>query len=153
MTMSEYTDAVLAKFPDVPADIRQALADALAAAEKAQPGTKVGERSGTPAGAKASEGGRPDVALAAAADALVLSEGIDYRTALLRAAENDPELAKRYREDNFGAPDATPRAERPDVQLAERAKKLAEERSIPYGEAMTVVLAEDPDLAKRYKGA
>jgi len=98
---------------------------------------------------------RPDVGLAAAADALMLSEDFagDYGAAVNKALADHPALAKRYREDNFGAPDATPRAERPDVELAERAKKLAEERSIPYGKATRLVLAEDPALAKRYQGA
>lgn len=106
-------------------------------------------------GAKASEALRPDQALAAAADALMLSENFtgDYGAALGKVLADDLALARRYREDNFGRPDTTPRAARADVMLAERAKKLAEERSIPYGEAMSRALAEDPALAERYKGA
>jgi hypothetical protein len=38
----------------------------------------------------------------------------------------------------------------PAVELDEAAKKLAEERKVPYGEAMTLALAEDPALAARY---
>jgi Mu-like prophage I protein len=38
----------------------------------------------------------------------------------------------------------------PTVELDNRAKKLAEERSIPYGDAMSLALAEDPALAGRY---
>lgn len=38
----------------------------------------------------------------------------------------------------------------PTVAVDLAAKKLAEERSIPYGEAMTLALAEDPALAGRY---
>lgn len=38
----------------------------------------------------------------------------------------------------------------PTVELDNRAKKLAEERSIPYGDAMSMALAEDPALAGRY---
>jgi hypothetical protein len=41
-------------------------------------------------------------------------------------------------------------SEDPTVELDERAKKLAEERSVPYGDAMTLALAEDPALAGRY---
>ncbi len=104
-------------------------------------------------GAKASETLRPDVALAALADALALAEGIPYGEALRLACERDPELAKRYHEANFGAPATTSPSDRPDIQLAAAAKTLAEERSIPYGEALTVALAEDPALAKRYQGA
>ena len=92
----------------------------------------------------------PDVALAAHAHALVLSEGIPYGTAMARAAENDPELAKRYHEANFGAPDATPRAERPDVQLAERAKARAERDGLDFGAAMHLELSEDTALADAY---
>jgi len=107
-------------------------------------------------GAMASEAApafmRPDQEFAAAADALALSEGIDYGTAMLRTAENDPELAKRYHEANFGVPDATPLSERPDVQLAEAADALmlAEDFSGDYGEAMTRALADDSDLADAY---
>jgi hypothetical protein len=98
---------------------------------------------------------RPDVALAAAADALMLSEDFtgDYGAAMSKALADDPALAKRYREDTFGAPDATPRAERPDVQLAEAADRIALSEGIPYGAAMSRALAEDPALAKRYQGA
>ncbi len=38
----------------------------------------------------------------------------------------------------------------PAVELDEAARKLAEERKVPYGEAMTLALAEDPALAERY---
>lgn len=105
-------------------------------------------------GAMASEAApafmRPDQELAAAADALALSEGLDYATAMLRAGENDPELARRYREDNFGRPDATPLSERPDVQLAERAKTRAERDGIDFGAAMRLELSEDTALADAY---
>jgi len=117
--------------------------------------SEISARGSWPGGNAASTSLRPDVELAAAADALMLSEDFtgDYGAAMNKALADDPALAKRYREDNFGAPHATPRAERPDVQLAERAKKLAEEHCIPYAEATRLVLAEDPALAKRYQGA
>ena len=38
----------------------------------------------------------------------------------------------------------------PTAELDARATKLAEERSIPYGDAMSQALAEDPALAARY---
>lgn len=38
----------------------------------------------------------------------------------------------------------------PTVELDNRAKKLAEDRGIPYGDAMNLALAEDPALAARY---
>jgi len=40
---------------------------------------------------------------------------------------------------------------RPDVELSEAAKTLARERDVPYGDALCVVLAEDPALASRYE--
>jgi hypothetical protein len=141
-----------------------------AAAAKAKPTTQVpvsqsawAEAGGQHAGdtrAKASEALRPDVEFANAAAALVLSEGIDYGTAMLKAAENDPALAKRYHEDNFGAPadlSALPVPHgfrlvtaRADVEFAEKAAKIAKERDIELSEAMTLALAEDEALASRY---
>ena len=43
-----------------------------------------------------------------------------------------------------------PVSDDPTVELDNRAKKLAEERTIPYGDAMTLALTEDPALAARY---
>ena len=80
--MSAYTDSVLAKYPDASAAVRKALADALAAAEKAQPGTPVGVSTPKPTGAMASERAewaRADKAFAASttvdADTILASEG------------------------------------------------------------------------------
>ena len=163
--MSDYTDAVLAKYPDVSAAIRKALADALAAAEKAQPGTPVGVSDHKPMGAQASESApafvRPDVALAAAADALVLAEeGLGYGEAMDRALADDPALADAYarRWDSRRSPMPTlpiPRGQRlidrpSDVELADRSKARAEKDNVTFAEAMTLVLAEDPALKSRY---
>jgi hypothetical protein len=113
-------------------------------------------------GAKASESVPPDVALANAADALVLSEGIGYAEAMLKAAENDPALADRYaaRHVDGAAPAKLPPLPIPrgyrlitkpaDVELAERSKARAEKDGVTYGEAMSLVLAEDEALASRY---
>lgn len=164
-----YADDVMKHYNQCGADLRKRLAAVLDDAENTQAGRPVAKRSakdsgegpGVKSGAMASESApapafvRPDVALAAAADALMLSEDFtgDYGAAMNKALADDPDLAKRYHEQRFGAPDTTPRSERPDVQLAEASKKIAEERSIPYGAAMAVALAEDPALAKRYHGA
>jgi hypothetical protein len=112
-------------------------------------------------GAQASESMRPDVELANAADAIALAEGIDYGTAMLRAAENDPELAKRYHEDNFGAERSDLPVipvpfghrlidRRADVELAERSQARAEKDGVTYAEAMSLVLDDDEQLASRY---
>ena len=166
--MSAYTDSVLAKYPDAGAAVRKALAAALAAAEKVQPGTPVGVSSLKPTGAVASEGSDyaaadaalaavempADVLLAEMAELMVQNEGVNLDEALPLAAKRFPQVAKRYADrDVFGAPDAAPSTDRPDIELDEAAKKIAEERSIPYGKAMTVALAEDPALAERYRGA
>jgi hypothetical protein len=176
VTVSDYTDTVLAKFPDVPAAGRKALADALAAAEKAQPGTKPGEAnddgvaggSGPLSGAKAAEdpqtyaAARPDVQLAEAVAGIRAAEGVDYAAAERLALERDPALAIRYhgragdRERSRGAKVEPPRGMklcecRPDVELAERAKARAADEGTSYTDAEACVLAENPKLASRLR--
>jgi hypothetical protein len=105
--MSDYTDSVLAKYPDAGAAVRKALADALAAAEKAQqatPGsTPVGVSSLKPTGAMASElaeWARADKAFAASkvdADTILASEGKRIaETEGLRLDEAQAEAWSRY---------------------------------------------------------
>ncbi len=88
--------------------------------------------------------------LAKLADEIRLSEGVDYGKALDLARQRDPELAKRYADDCFGGPAPVPSSDRPDVELAERAKARAEQDGVDYGRAMSLELAEDPALALRY---
>jgi hypothetical protein len=103
-----------------------------------------------------------DVQLAAAADALVLSEGIPYGVAMDKALADDSDLADRYASRHVdGAPEAelpsvpVPRGYRlitkpADVELAERAEARATADRCELGDAMTLVLNEDPALASRY---
>jgi hypothetical protein len=113
-------------------------------------------------GAKASESVPPDVEFAAAADLIVLCEGIEYGEAMVKAAERDPELADRYASRHVdGAPPAKlpplpiPRGYRlitkpADVELDERAEARAAADRCEYGVAMSLILAEDEALASRY---
>jgi hypothetical protein len=148
----------------------QSLLDSLQKAEAAAPAPKPVAKPKAPAssgeaigrGAMASESVLPDVAFAAAADAIALSEGVEYGEAMIRAAERDPELADRYASRHVdGAPPAKlpplpiPRGYRlitkpADVELAERAEARAAADRVSYGEAMDLVLAEDKALASRY---
>jgi hypothetical protein len=150
--------------------MRQLLIDAQAA--EAAPTTKPAAKpaAGTPAtpkgvdrnaGAQASEGVSPDVELANAADAIALSEGVAYGEAMLLAAERDPELARRYHEDSFGAERSDLPVipvpfghrlidRRADEELAEKAEARRLADDIELGEAMLLVLAEDEALATRY---
>lgn len=154
----------------------QSLLDSLQKAEAAAPtsaakpspaSTQIVHKGGSKSdplksGAMASESVPPDVAFAAAADAIALSEGVEYGEAMILAAERDPALADRYAARHVdGAPPAelpsvpVPRGYRlvtkhADVELDERAKKLAEERQVSYGDAMSLALAEDPALSSRY---
>ena len=68
---------------------------------------------------------RPDVMLAKLANEIRLSEEVDYEKALQLAKQRDPGLAKRYVEDSFGGPAPAASSDRPDVELAERAKARA----------------------------
>ena len=152
--------------------MRQLLIDAQAT-EATQPATKPAAKpaAGTPAtpkgvdrnaGAQASEAMSPDAEFAAAADAIALAEGISFGEAMLRAAENDPAMAERYANRHvlgaersdlppipvpFGHRLVTARA---DEELAEVSAKIASERGIELGEAMSVAIAEDEALATRY---
>jgi hypothetical protein len=40
--------------------------------------------------------------------------------------------------------------DRPDIELADKAKTIAAERGVSYGEGMRLALAEDESLAERY---
>lgn len=93
---------------------------------------------------------RPDIMLAKLANEIRASEDVGYGEALSRAKQRDPELAKRYAEDSFGVRSPAASSDRPDVELAERAKARAEKDGVDYGSAMTLELTEDPALASRY---
>jgi hypothetical protein len=95
---------------------------------------------------------RPDVQLAKLANEIRLSEDVDYGQALSLAKQRDPALAKRYVDDNLGGPAPKLSTDRPDVELAERARARAETDGIDYGKAMSLELAENPALAARYLG-
>lgn len=111
-------------------------------------------------GAQASETSGEE--FAAAADAIALSEGIDYGTAMLKAAENDPAMAERYANRHVLGAERTDLPPIPvpfghrlidcpaDEELAERSATIASERGIDLGEAMSVAVAEDEALASRY---
>jgi hypothetical protein len=149
--------------------MRQLLIDAQAA-EATKPAAAAKPATGSPAtpkgvdrnaGAQASEGVSPDVEFANAADAIALSEGVAYGEAMLLAAERDPELARRYHEDNFGAERSDLPVipapfghrlidRRADEELAEKAEARRLADDIELGEAMLLVLAEDEALATRY---
>jgi hypothetical protein len=92
---------------------------------------------------------RPDVQLAKLANEIRLSESVDYGKAMSLACERDPGLAARYKADCFG-PATTSPSDRPDVELAERAKARSEKDGLDYGKAMGLELSENPALAKRY---
>lgn len=93
---------------------------------------------------------RPDVMLAKLANEIRLSEDVDYGQALGLARQRDPELAQRYSEANFDGPVLGPLADRPDVELAEKTKARVEKDGVSYATAMSLELAENPALAKRY---
>lgn len=92
---------------------------------------------------------RPDVQLAELANEIRLSESVGYGKAMRLACERDPGLAARYKADCFG-PATTSSTDRPDVELADRAKARAEKDGVDYGKAMGLELSENPALAKRY---
>ncbi len=71
-------------------------------------------------------------------------DGFDRAAVILKAAK-----AIVLGETGSGKPPADA-SDDPAVELDEAARKLAEERKVPYGEAMTLALAEDPALAERY---
>lgn len=107
------------------------------------------------------EQARPDLMLAESAQAIAEAEGVDYDAAMRLATERDPLLAFRYgdmasaRQRSRGARVDPPKGLRlcecpPDVEVAERAKALADVEGIGYGAAMTRLLAENPKLASRY---
>jgi hypothetical protein len=170
--MSDYTDSVLAKFPDAPATIRKALAAALAAAEKAQqakPGsTPIGESSLKPTGAAASETTVSAELDAAASHFVTLSGGrLTPERARIAALHARPGLRRRVREAGGGGlrlklsealvpPLPLPRGHRlierrADVELAERSKARAAGEGITFAEAMRAELAQDPALRSRYE--
>lgn len=165
-----YADDVMKHYASAPVAQREALAAALAAADKAMPAPKPTANAGDPlkSGAQAAEAppetfadARPDVMLAKLANEIQLAEDVDYGTALQLAQERDPVLAFRYRDRDFlrehckGAVVEPPRGlhmceARPDVELAERARVRATQDGSSYAAAERLVLAENPKLKSRY---
>ncbi len=122
-----YANDVLAHYEGASAAVRKALADALAAAEEAQPTAAAKPAKETPAQMKARQkpaGGKDTVAPA-------IQQGA-------KASESTSADPLTFAE------------ARPDVMLAERAREIAEAEEVDFGTALKLAEDADPSLALRY---